>query len=453
MTVDYARKKEKGNNDTHVKEILQQQSLYVSDFVHYSALDVDEGVSIREREGAVTRGGRERLEKRWNERRRPSSPEKEAKNAQNPFYNSMNDQQHPHRSSVNVADSMEEYYGRYKRSVTDQDVSSSLNFNSEENKDAITVGRITSGRHRRSAMSRSRFQTRPNRRERQYSKSDPSYSAKRRHDDTSTSFKRSLEQKSYKNKNRKSWYSNKLVLAKGTPKKEMKKERKRNIGSPQRARHITPRPSGAKQGTINIAQSVKQSAGKILAGGDSTDGRHNAGSHFQRTPYSNYRVNQLRYVSNTDAAETYDILSQNVISGLSRGDNVSEDKNTDFQHNINDKKHRKPLKTSIGETEKRKMKTQRKAQIFTRNLEPVVRDAPTIPNTNTDYFQDQPGDSVSNYDTNDYGSYEYGDSANEHFDYEDMPGHFVVDRPFFFVVMDKQYKLVLSMGRVTNPVP
>ena len=60
-----------------------------------------------------------------------------------------------------------------------------------------------------------------------------------------------------------------------------------------------------------------------------------------------------------------------------------------------------------------------------------------------DYMNDE-----YDYDE-DYEEYDY-DSDDES---GDSSTYFIADKPFFFVVMDKQYDLILLMGRMTNPLP
>ena len=52
-------------------------------------------------------------------------------------------------------------------------------------------------------------------------------------------------------------------------------------------------------------------------------------------------------------------------------------------------------------------------------------------------------------DYEDYEEYDYDEDE----DSDDSNAYFIADRPFLFVVMDKEHNLVLLMGRVTNPLP
>lgn len=60
-------------------------------------------------------------------------------------------------------------------------------------------------------------------------------------------------------------------------------------------------------------------------------------------------------------------------------------------------------------------------------------------------------DMYDEYDYEDYEDYEEYDYDDD--DSDDSTNYFITDKPFVFVVIDKQYNLILLMGRVTNPLP
>ena len=64
-------------------------------------------------------------------------------------------------------------------------------------------------------------------------------------------------------------------------------------------------------------------------------------------------------------------------------------------------------------------------------------------------FGDEAYDDDEYYDEYDYEEYDY----SEELDPEESGQYFIADRPFVFVLKDKENDLVVLMGRVTNPLP
>ncbi|XP_076468339.1 antichymotrypsin-2-like [Babylonia areolata] len=74
-------------------------------------------------------------------------------------------------------------------------------------------------------------------------------------------------------------------------------------------------------------------------------------------------------------------------------------------------------------------------------------------NDNVDDEFKNENDNEDEYEDYEYEDYDYDGSEEEGEFQEDSGNYFIADRPFFFVVKDKQHDLILLMGRVTNPLP